>query len=151
MEGGLLPAIKNLNVQSEAGLAIRNSVNQTTSTILLTLAKLLQDYLSNSTNRSGTMVFDIPTAPSQALLLPMYYLAISLHPSASTANNLGILLSTLPQSTPSKPLPLTGQVLAQGKYLSCLYVRLTMTNDLLTEFYKFGKLRCDLLYFLIEQ
>jgi len=36
--------------------------------------------------------------PSSSLLLSLYYIAITLHPSPSTCNNLGILLSTIPST-----------------------------------------------------
>ncbi|CAD6900755.1 unnamed protein product [Tilletia controversa] len=72
---------------------------QTTSTILLTMAKLYQDSTSNpSPGVHGPLLMG-GTAPSLSLLLPLYYLSLSLHPSASTFNNLGILLSSLPVVT----------------------------------------------------
>ncbi len=59
--------------------------------------------------------------PSTSLLLPLYYLSISLHPSASTCNNLGILLSALPVVTTvinaaGQPQQLNGQALAMQYY-----------------------------------
>ncbi|CAO1630669.1 unnamed protein product [Jaminaea pallidilutea] len=70
--------------------------NQTTSTIFLTLARLFQDATANpaSSQNSPLTLDGIPLSTS--LLLPLYYLALALHPSASTCNNLGILLSGLP-------------------------------------------------------
>ncbi|KAE8227248.1 hypothetical protein CF319_g268 [Tilletia indica] len=72
---------------------------QTTSTILLTLAKLYQDSTSNPNPGVHGPLLMGGTSPSLSLLLPLYYLSLSLHPSASTFNNLGILLSSLPVVT----------------------------------------------------
>lgn len=70
-----------------------------TSTVLLTLAKLIQDATTRATSGPhGALTLDgIP--PSTSLLLPLYYLSITVSPAASTANNLGILLSSIPVST----------------------------------------------------
>ncbi|GAA5896872.1 uncharacterized protein JCM6883_007033 [Sporobolomyces salmoneus] len=96
------------------------STNQTTSTMLLTLAKVLQDSLG-PTSANQLSVGGVPA--SQSLLLPLYYMALSLYPSPSTCNNLGILLSTMNATTlicsqdPSKPpVVLTGQQLALRYY-----------------------------------
>ncbi|BGO93075.1 hypothetical protein NBRC10512_003260 [Rhodotorula toruloides] len=96
------------------------STNQTTSTMLLTLAKGLQDSLG-PTSASRSTIGGIPA--SQSLLLPLYYVALALYPSPSTCNNLGILLSTLNATTivagadPSKPpVVVTGQMLALRYY-----------------------------------
>ncbi|GAA6000119.1 hypothetical protein JCM5350_004281, partial [Sporobolomyces pararoseus] len=96
------------------------STNQTTSTMLLTLAKVLQDSLG-PTSANQLSVGGLPA--SQSLLLPLYYIALALYPSPSTCNNLGILLSTMNATTlvcnpdPSKPpIVLTGQQLALRYY-----------------------------------
>lgn len=70
--------------------------SQTTSTTLLTLAKLFQDATANPVpSQHGVLTLGgIPASIS--LVLPLYYLSLSLSPSASTCNNLGILLSGLP-------------------------------------------------------
>ncbi|MCO5563109.1 hypothetical protein L7F22_016745 [Adiantum nelumboides] len=91
------------------------------STILLTLSKLFQDC-------TGTVVVG-PHGPltlggipaSTSLLLPLYYLSISLNPSASTANNLGILLSSIPavasvQNSMGQRQQMNGQALALQYY-----------------------------------
>lgn len=71
-----------------------SQANQTTSTILLTLAKLFQDIMGSSVvDEQKVYLGGLP--PSLPLLLPLYYLSLSLHPSPSTCNNLGILLSTI--------------------------------------------------------
>ncbi|GAA5827127.1 hypothetical protein JCM5353_006201 [Sporobolomyces roseus] len=108
---------------AESDPARRNvlaSTNQTTSTMLLTLAKVLQDSLG-PTSSNQLSVGGVPA--SQSLLLPLYYVALALYPSPSTCNNLGILLSTMNATTlignqdPSKPpMVLTGQQLALKYY-----------------------------------
>ncbi|GAA5914406.1 hypothetical protein JCM6882_008223 [Rhodosporidiobolus microsporus] len=108
------------SVADPARKAIEASAKQTTSTMLLTLAKLLQDSLGPT----STMKITIGGIPaSQSLLLPLYYVALALYPSPSTCNNLGILLSTLTATTivgsqdPTKPpVVLTGQTLAMRYY-----------------------------------
>lgn len=91
--------------------------SQTTSTIILTLAKLFQDVTANPSSARLTLG-GIP--PSTSLLLPLYYLALALHPSASTANNLGILLSSIPViayvSNAGQRQQVNGQSLAMAFY-----------------------------------
>lgn len=94
---------------------------QTTSTILLTLAKLFQDATASPiAGAHGPLTLGgIP--PSISLLLPLYYLSISMHASASTCNNLGILLSSIPVVTTvinasGQPQQLNGQALAMQYY-----------------------------------
>ncbi|KAI0244842.1 hypothetical protein L0F63_001158 [Massospora cicadina] len=97
--GGILPGLVELARTADAiHQATLNSANQTTSAILLTLAKLYQD----------TCVNPQPLA----LLLPLYYLSMSLSPSPSTCNNLGILLSNIPAS----PQGMSGTALALQYY-----------------------------------
>ncbi|KAM0793060.1 hypothetical protein ACM66B_000546 [Microbotryomycetes sp. NB124-2] len=122
---GLLPAIFDsrllgvaLSQLDPAHQQAKASTGQTTSTMLLTLAKILQDNIGTASNVS---LGGIP--PSSSLLLPLYYLALSLYPSPSTCNNLGILLSTMNATTvvqsdqPGQPpYLLTGQNLAHLYY-----------------------------------
>ena len=69
------------------GLA-RKAAISTTSNSLLSLAKIYQDGMSN-VSTSG-----VPrAAPSVRDILALYYLSLSLQPSPSTANNVGILLA----------------------------------------------------------
>jgi tetratricopeptide (TPR) repeat protein len=100
--------------------AVLVSTNQTTSTMLLTLAKVIQDSL-NPTATNRHTIGGIPA--SQSLLLPLYYVALALYPSPSTCNNLGILLSTLTATAvvstddPANPIAvLNGQGLALRYY-----------------------------------
>ncbi|KAI5801199.1 glycosyl transferase family 41-domain-containing protein [Geopyxis carbonaria] len=66
----------------------------TTSNSLLSLAKIFQDGMSTggTAGRWGACVKDI---------LALYYLSLSLHPSPSTANNVGIMLASIQQSAPA--------------------------------------------------
>lgn len=79
----------------------RKAVVSTTSNSLLSLAKIFQDGMSNA-NRSSSV---IPLAHGVRDILALYYLSLSLQPSPSTANNVGILLASVQQvaaPTPSR-------------------------------------------------
>ena len=111
------PAVASNQVAADdpSRKGVVQSTNQTTSTMLLTLAKILQDSLAPTAGVAKLTLGGIPA--SQSLLLPLYYVALALYPSPSTCNNLGILLSTLNATTiigsqdPTKPpTVLTGQV-----------------------------------------
>ncbi|GAA6022980.1 hypothetical protein JCM10207_007738 [Rhodosporidiobolus poonsookiae] len=116
---GADPAAVAAAANDPARKAIEQSAKQTTSTMLLTLAKILQDSLS-PTSATRPIVGGLPA--SQSLLLPLYYVALALYPSPSTCNNLGILLSTLNATTVigsaegKPPVILTGQQLALRYY-----------------------------------
>lgn len=127
---GILPVLKHhtLSHSSNGSDLSRNpslqSPNQTTSTVLLTLAKSLQDMMAAPMS-PGAKLDGIP--PSSSFLLPLYYLALTLHPSPSTCNNLGILLSTMPLTLTlqgnqpgSPPRVINGQQLAHTFYLQGL-------------------------------
>lgn len=98
---GFLPALYDPTVPSNVELdptrkSAIESVNQTTSTMLLTLAKIFQD----SINAAGSVPLTMGgISASQSLLLPLYHVALALYPSPSTCNNLGILLSTMNATT----------------------------------------------------
>ncbi|KAL4907531.1 hypothetical protein BDW74DRAFT_125706 [Aspergillus multicolor] len=81
------------------GLA-RKAALSTTSNSLLSLAKIYQDGMStapaNGPSRSAPGVRDI---------LALYYLSLSLQPSPSTANNVGILLAGIHNNAPGKGAP----------------------------------------------
>ncbi|EPQ28914.1 uncharacterized protein PFL1_03715 [Pseudozyma flocculosa PF-1] len=124
--GGVLPSMAprgaaGATQETPAVQQARKQAAQTSSTILLTLAKLFQDSTSNPVpGPHGPLTLGgIP--PSVSLLLPLYYLSISMHPSASTCNNLGILLSTIPVVTmvvnpAGQHQQLNGQALAMQFY-----------------------------------
>ncbi|KAI9668673.1 MAG: hypothetical protein M1829_005286 [Trizodia sp. TS-e1964] len=83
---GELPGLKDV----PNGLAKKAAIS-TTSNSLLSLAKIFQDGMSSSVGgpRASSGVRDI---------LALYYLSLSLQPSPSTANNVGILLASVQQS-----------------------------------------------------
>jgi len=91
---GDLPGLKHV----PDGIARKAAVS-TTSNSLLSLAKIFQDAMSNSTSRKisrmSTGVGDI---------LALYYLSLSLQPSPSTANNVGILLASVQQPSSYRPV-----------------------------------------------
>ena len=104
----------------------KKSATMTTSNSLLSLAKIFQDNMSNAARA------DLGQAISGTReILALYYLSLSLQPSPSTANNVGILLAGVQQSAPvsrglaqfrnSKPIlpgvqPNTGTGLAVAYY-----------------------------------
>ena len=101
--------------------------NNTTSTVLLTLAKLFQDATASpAAGPHGPLTLGgIP--PSISLLLPLYYISLALNPSASTCNNLGILLSSIPTvatvlDTSGRPQQVNGQSLAMQYYSHGLHL-----------------------------
>ncbi|KAG0039817.1 hypothetical protein BGZ82_006670 [Podila clonocystis] len=124
--GGVLPGLAALAATCSDGGVTQGGVNtglwqqanQTTSTVLLTLAKLYQDFLdqpAKAKELSGPDQF----MPTVSMLLPMYYLSLALNPSPSTCNNLGILLSSIPPtakifSYPPPAQPVQLQVQANG-------------------------------------
>ncbi|KAL4898191.1 glycosyl transferase family 41-domain-containing protein [Aspergillus ambiguus] len=77
----------------------RKAAISTTSNSLLSLAKIYQDGMSNISS-SG-----VPrSAPGVRDILALYYLSLSLQPSPSTANNVGILLAGI-QNNAGRGLP----------------------------------------------
>ncbi|KAK9322954.1 glycosyl transferase family 41-domain-containing protein [Lipomyces orientalis] len=108
-------------VRSVADAQHRQSIAQTTANTLLTLAKILQDAIAagvagggdntnanqqastdGKTANASTLVQIIGRIPTAFDVLPLYYLSLALHPSPSTANNIGILLASL---APALPMP----------------------------------------------
>ncbi|KAH8927877.1 glycosyltransferase family 41 protein [Atractiella rhizophila] len=128
--GGCLPVLLGLNnpsVPPETRAQTMASVNSTTSTILLTLAKLFQDA---STSPNGPMAQAIRASgfqPSVPLLLSIFYSAISIHDSPSTANNLGILLSTIPSQPQPGQIP--GTPAPSGQALALEFYRFGLSKD----------------------
>ncbi len=104
----------------------KNAAISTTSNSLLSLAKIFQDGIANAQS------LKVPRRPSGVGdILALYYLSLSLQPSPSTANNVGILLASVQQtisipstissehsSTPSIPgvVPGSGIALALAYY-----------------------------------
>ena len=102
---GQLPGLRDLS----EGIA-RNAAVSTMSNSLLSLAKIYQDSMSSS----GATV-DGPKATSGVQdILALYYLSLSLQPSPSTANNVGILLASVQQPTVQKTHTVPLSSLNQG-------------------------------------
>ncbi|KAH7360526.1 glycosyltransferase family 41 protein [Rhexocercosporidium sp. MPI-PUGE-AT-0058] len=92
---GELPGLRHV----PEGLARRAAVS-TTSNSLLSLAKIFQDAMSNSSSRQR--ISRMPTGVGD--ILALYYLSLSLQPSPSTANNVGILLASVQQAPSQRHL-----------------------------------------------
>jgi tetratricopeptide (TPR) repeat protein len=95
---GHLPGLKDV---PNDGFAQKAAVS-TTSNSLLSLAKIFQD--SMATNSPKITVCQSNYGVRE--ILALYYLSLSLQPSPSTANNVGILLASVQQSAPSKKVPI---------------------------------------------
>lgn len=111
-------------------LAHRAAIS-TTSNCLLSLAKIYQDGLSvQSADKSSQ-------SPGTREILALYYLSLSLQPSPSTANNVGILLASvhstivqvLPQQTHNKILNYTGVAPGSGVALALAYYNYGLNLD----------------------
>ncbi|KAH6720014.1 glycosyltransferase family 41 protein [Leptodontidium sp. MPI-SDFR-AT-0119] len=92
---GELPGLQHV----PEGLARRAAIS-TTSNSLLSLAKIFQDAMSNGSSRQR--ISRLPTGVGD--ILALYYLSLSLQPSPSTANNVGILLAGVQQPPSHRPL-----------------------------------------------
>ncbi|ELQ43638.1 UDP-N-acetylglucosamine-peptide N-acetylglucosaminyltransferase [Pyricularia oryzae Y34] len=113
----------------------RTSTITTTSNSLLSLAKIFQDSMS-----SGGLPLGQGGQPSGVGdILALYYLSLSLQESPSTANNVGILLASVQQSsTQAEPLSAESAALVQhipgivrgsGLELALLYYQYGLTID----------------------
>ncbi|GLI78531.1 hypothetical protein PoHVEF18_006849 [Penicillium ochrochloron] len=91
--GGTPPGLKYV----AEGIS-RNAAVSTTSNSLLSLAKIYQDGMS--TVSSGAP----KSTPGVRDILALYYLSLSLQPSPSTANNVGILLAGIQNNPPARGL-----------------------------------------------
>lgn len=80
------------------GIARKAAVS-TTSNSLLSLAKIYQDGMSNLSSSGAAR-----STPGVRDILALYYLSLSLQPSPSTANNVGILLAGIQNNPPAKGL-----------------------------------------------
>lgn len=109
--GGVLPGLASLPRPTDnRQQSPFTTANNTVSAIILTLAKLYQDAS--------------PSAQPLSMLLPLYYLSMSLCPSPSTCNNLGILLCNIPAPppTPAQLHPPSGSALALQYYTRGLQI-----------------------------
>ncbi|KAF2004585.1 glycosyltransferase family 41 protein [Amniculicola lignicola CBS 123094] len=91
---GELPGLKY--VPSE-GMARKAAVS-TTSNSLLSLAKIFQDGMATNSPKASAY----QSTYGVREILALYYLSLSLQPSPSTANNVGILLASVQQAAPFK-------------------------------------------------
>nr|CAC28786.1 related to UDP-N-ACETYLGLUCOSAMINE--PEPTIDE N-ACETYLGLUCOSAMINYLTRANSFERASE [Neurospora crassa] len=126
--GGHLPGLQYVVSSSQ-----RRSAVSTTSNALLSLAKILQDAMSNGGSGTG-----VPQqSPSVGDILALYYLSLSLQESPSTANNVGILLASVqltasqqvsvPDASVAAPIP--GIVPGSGLALALAYYQYGLTLD----------------------
>lgn len=90
---GELPGLEYIHLPKA-----RNAAISTTSNALLCLAKIYQDSMSQSGLAGGGKALD-----GVRDVLALYYLSLSLHPSASTANNIGLLLTSVQHLLPPNP------------------------------------------------
>ncbi|KAF2456187.1 glycosyl transferase family 41-domain-containing protein [Lineolata rhizophorae] len=74
----------------------RKAAISTTSNALLSLAKIFQDGMAANSPKAA----QFQTAYGVREILALYYLSLSLQPSPSTANNVGILLAGVQQAAP---------------------------------------------------
>ncbi|KAI4263379.1 MAG: hypothetical protein L6R42_001468 [Xanthoria sp. 1 TBL-2021] len=102
---GNLPGLEDVptNMARRAGISI-------VSNSLLSLAKIYQDGMSSS----GATATGPRATSGVKEILALYYLSLSLQPSPSTANNVGILLASVQQPALSKAFPKPVQGLTPG-------------------------------------
>lgn len=93
--GGDLPGL----IHVAQGLP-RKAAIATTSNSLLSLAKIYQDGMSSGLSIGGHKV-----ATGTRDILALYYLSLSLQPSPSTANNVGILLASVQSNAQQRLAP----------------------------------------------
>lgn len=123
---GNLPGLADVptNMARRAGISI-------VSNSLLSLAKIYQDGMSSS---GATATGPRATSGVQEILA-LYYLSLSLQPSPSTANNVGILLASVQQTTRRSPLPammqgsMPGVVPGSGIQLALAYYQYGLNLD----------------------
>lgn len=92
---GELPGLQHVSGGPQS--IARKAVLSTTSNSLLSLAKIFQDGMSSTSRSAGVT----PLACGVRDILALYYLSLSLQPSPSTANNVGILLASVQQAATS--------------------------------------------------
>lgn len=119
---GELPGLRELSSASARRIAI-----STTSNSLLSLAKIFQDGMSSSAGGNGLVSAGVKD------ILALYYLSLSLHPSPSTANNVGILLASVQQTAPvsnnAETNILPGHTPGSGVGLALLYYQYGLMLD----------------------
>ena len=124
---GELPGIQH--VSGGPGSLARKAVISTTSNSLLSLAKIYQDGMSNTNRTAGVK----PLGSGVRDILALYYLSLSLQPSPSTANNVGILLASVQQTAPPaqthQKLDIPGVVPGSGIALALQYYNYGLQLD----------------------
>lgn len=114
-----------------SAIAHRAAVS-TTSNSLLSLAKIYQDGLCSQLPGKAE------SSPGTREILALYYLSLSLQPSPSTANNVGILLASVQSTTTVQVLPqhmrnqvfhYTGVVQGSGVALALAYYNYGLNLD----------------------
>ncbi|KAK3067082.1 hypothetical protein LTR53_016252, partial [Teratosphaeriaceae sp. CCFEE 6253] len=124
---GELPGLQH--VPGDHRSQARKAVISTTSNSLLSLAKIYQDGMSNS----GRSLSITPLACGVRDILALYYLSLSLQPSPSTANNVGILLASVQQAaapvTVHEKLNIPGVVPGSGVALALQYYNYGLQLD----------------------
>ena len=120
---GSLPGLDDVptSMARRAGVSI-------VSNSLLSLAKIYQDGMSSS----GATAAGSRTTSSVQEILALYYLSLSLQPSPSTANNVGILLASVQQPATS----LAGHRRSEGQDI--FGVALGSGIDLALAYYNYG-------------
>ena len=78
---------------SSSSLEAAKSVSVVVGNALLNLAKIFQDETISGV--AGKVVYLNGKVPTQEQILSLYLLSLSLNPSSSTANNVGILLASM--------------------------------------------------------
>ena len=128
--GGNLPGLRDL---APNGPGIKSAMS-TTSNSLLSLAKIFQDGMASSNPKPMPFNFSFGVRE----ILALYYLSLALQKSPSTANNVGILLAGLHQTTTPKMLPILekenlpcvqGVVLGTGVSLALAYYNFGLNLD----------------------
>ncbi len=123
---GNLPGLEDVptNMARRAGISI-------VSNSLLSLAKIYQDGMSSS----GATATGPRATSGVKEILALYYLSLSLQPSPSTANNVGILLASVQQPAVSKTCPrpvqglMPGVVPGSGIHLALAYYQYGLNLD----------------------
>lgn len=126
--GGQLPGLQFMPDSTH-----KKQVISTTSNSLLSLAKILQDAMSNGATSPGLL--NHPAGVGD--ILALYYLSLSIQESPSTANNVGILLASVQQGSTQYVTPaeaalcqsIPGIIPGSGLALALAYYHFGLTLD----------------------
>jgi len=125
LSAGVLPGLSDIstNPGNPASLVELHTeavdARRMTSTVLLTLARIFQHV--STTSQVSLSIKGVSVRASTSLVLLFYYLAMAIHPSPATCNNMGIILSGVSVSTSTvdvhgKREVVNGQILANAYY-----------------------------------